>query len=298
MNDETARPTAAADPRLTRWSLDGPCTDGERLRDHLRAVHDQAAGFTQACATACRDDQGRNSYEWLCGACAPQAGEAVLDLACGSGVLLDLCRDRYPRGVDLYGIDMSAAELVLARDRLAGRGVALHEGLAHKIDMAGDGAFQAVLCHWALTLMDPIDPVLAEIGRVLAPGGLFAAIVDGPADIADGYADVSAIIEGHVRQERPHYAELGDPRVRDGRALTALARQAFHGAQVTLETEVFTAQGPPERIALEAAGFYYAAFVLSEAGRARMLDTLAAYFAAQATPGFAMPVSRLLVRMP
>ena len=39
--------------------------DSNALIEHLRTVHQEHAGFTEACASLCRDEAGRNSYEWL-----------------------------------------------------------------------------------------------------------------------------------------------------------------------------------------------------------------------------------------
>ena len=271
--------------------------DAADLRAHLLAVHEEAAGFTESCASACRDPEGRNSYDWLCAAAAPGEGASVLDLACGSGVLLELCRKRYGAHVALTGLDMSAAELELARERLYEADVSLHAGLAQSLDFAASASFDAVLCHWALTLMDPLEPVLAEVARVLRPGGVFAAIVDGPDAAATGYAEAGAIIGGHVREARADYVELGDPRARDGDALRALAASVFDRAEVSVETGVFALEDTPERLAEEASGFFYSAFVLSEDQRRAMLEDLAGFFTRQPKPRFEMPVNRMIVRV-
>ena len=73
-----------------------------------------------------------------------------------------------------------------------------------------------MLCHWALTLMDPIGPVLDEVRRVLTPEGRFAALVDGPMNTAPGYSEVHDLIYSYVQEEIPSYGEidLGDPRIR------------------------------------------------------------------------------------
>ena len=39
--------------------------DSDALVDHLRTVHQEHTGFTEECAISCRDEVGRNSYEWL-----------------------------------------------------------------------------------------------------------------------------------------------------------------------------------------------------------------------------------------
>ena len=167
-----------------------------------------------------------------------------------------------------------------------------------------------VLCHWALTLMDPVTPVLDEVRRVLADGGRFAALVDGPMEAAPGYEAVHDLIYGHVQAELPGYGEvdLGDPRVRDTDSLVELVHAAFADADVTVETGVVTMEGPSEEVAEAAAGFFYSAFVLSPERRAQMLRDLARLLTtspvtsdasrSQGTNGcFAMPVNRLLVTL-
>ena len=68
--------------------------DGKALLDHLRTVHQHHAGFTEKCASTCRDESGRNSYEWLSEIVPDINGTRVLDLACGSGPLLKILHDR------------------------------------------------------------------------------------------------------------------------------------------------------------------------------------------------------------
>ncbi|HKK37259.1 MAG TPA: class I SAM-dependent methyltransferase [Paracoccaceae bacterium] len=276
--------------------------DAEALRAHLRTVHRDHAGFTESCARACRDPEGRTSYEWLAeaaGPIAPGRRGRVLDLACGSGPLLELLHARSPE-LTLVGVDISPEELSLARARLPDGAATFLEAPAQDMAALPDGSADAVLCHWALTLMDPVAPVLDEVRRVLAPGGRFAALVDGPMDAAPGYAAAHDLIYGHVQAELPGYGEidLGDPRVRGADSLSDMVRAAFPGGAVTIETAVVSMDGPAETVAEAAAGFFYAAFVLSPARRLRMLADLAAALSAAAPTAparFAMPVNRLLV---
>ena len=88
--------------------------DSNALVDHLRTVHQEHAGFTEACASSCRDETGRNSYEWLAELVPDNEGLSVLDLACGSGPLLKILFDRN-KNLNLKGIDMCPEELALAR---------------------------------------------------------------------------------------------------------------------------------------------------------------------------------------
>ncbi|MGF1503423.1 MAG: class I SAM-dependent methyltransferase [Paracoccaceae bacterium] len=277
--------------------------DPAALVAHLRAVHRAHAGFTESCAMRCRDAAGRTSYDWLAEAVEPGRHRSLLDVACGSGPLLDLCHRRLPPDLRLIGIDMSPEELALAHARLPAGRAELVRAEAQRLDFLAEGSVDVALCHWALTLMDPVEPVLAEIARVLAPGGRFAALVDGPMAAAPGYARIHHLIYAHVQAELPDYGsvDLGDPRVRTVDGLTALVRAAFPEADLRVETGVVRMTGPAEALAEDAAGFFYAAFVLSPPARTRMLNDLAAVLS-ETAPGaqasFAMPINRLVVDLP
>ena len=187
----------------------------EALLAHLRTVHQNNAGFTEKCASSCRDKAGRNSYEWLAEIVPDVDGIRVLDLACGSGPLLKILYDRNKK-FKLKGADISPEELELAKARLPKGSVDLLELKAQNLTAIDDNSIDVVLCHWALTLMNPITPVLNEIRRVLSSGGKFAALVNGPMDAAPGYNDVYKLIYKYVQAKLPRYGEidLGDPRIR------------------------------------------------------------------------------------
>ena len=279
------------------------CPDGNALVDHLRTVHQEHTGFTEACASSCRDETGRNSYEWLAELVPDNEGLRVLDLACGSGPLLKILFDRN-KNLNLKGIDMCPEELVLAKTRLINSGVNLIESKAQNLTAINNNSIDIVLCHWALTLMDPIGPVLDEVRRVLTPEGRFAALVDGPMNTAPGYSEVHDLIYSYVQEEIPSYGEidLGDPRIRGSESLSNLAHKAFPDANVTIETNVVSMEGPVTQVAEIAAGFFYAAFVLKPEKRKLMITSLSNLLAIskESTDGerqgrFSMPISRLLV---
>ena len=277
--------------------------DGNALVNHLRTVHQEHTGFTEACASSCRDEAGRNSYEWLAELVPDNESLRVLDLACGSGPLLKILFDRN-RNLNLKGIDMCPEELALAKTRLINTGVNLIESKAQNLKGINDNSIDIVLCHWALTLMDPITPVLDEIRRVLTSEGRFAALVDGPMNAAPGYTEVHDLIYSYVQEEIPSYGEidLGDPRIRGSESLSNLVHKTFPEAYVTIETNVVSMEGPVTQVAEIAAGFFYAAFVLKSEKRKLMITSLSNLLAIskESTGGerqgrFSMPISRLLV---
>ena len=117
-----------------------------------------------------------SSYDGLAQVVTPR-GEpiTVLDLACGDGLLLSRLSQMHASGLGLIGIDMSRAELDAARSRL-GPGVALHQAMAQALPLP-DASVDCVLSHLALMLMAPVEPVIAEVRRVLKHGGVFSAVV-------------------------------------------------------------------------------------------------------------------------
>ena len=82
---------------------------------------------------------------------------------------------------------MSDVELRLARKRLAHTDIELHSGMSQYLTFIAAAAVNVILCHWALTLMDPVASVFANAKRILTTDGVFAAIIDGDAKTAPRY---------------------------------------------------------------------------------------------------------------
>ena len=99
----------------------------------------------------------------------------VLDLACGDGHLLGLLAARRQPALHLTGIDMSEAELAVARAALPAS-VRLQQGRAQALDLPS-ASVDYLVSHMALMLMDDVEQVMREMRRVLRPGGQLAAIV-------------------------------------------------------------------------------------------------------------------------
>lgn len=102
--------------------------------------------------------------DWL----GEQARGRVLEVAVGTGRNLPY----YPSGVTVTGIELSPAMLALARSRAAGArpDTVLIEGDAHHLPF-DDGSFDTVVCWLGLcTIPDP-GRAIAEMERVLVPGG-------------------------------------------------------------------------------------------------------------------------------
>ena len=136
---------------------------------------------------------------------------AVLDLGCGDGRLVDHIRLLTGDTARVDAIDLVTEEI--ERAKAWGRRADFVTGRAQQLPYA-DETFNAVLSHFAFSLMRPIEPVVAEIERVLRPQGFFAT-----AQLQRGSAreDLSSLLR--IFQEElvlsgaePRPALGGDPR--------------------------------------------------------------------------------------
>lgn len=105
-----------------------------------------------------------DSRPWACG----RAAGDVLEVAVGTGRNLPF----YPDGTRLTGVDWSPGMLVIARQRAAdlGREADLRPGDAQALDFP-DSSFDTVLCALGLCAIPDDRRAVAEMARVLRPGG-------------------------------------------------------------------------------------------------------------------------------
>ena len=104
--------------------------------------------------------------------------DTVLDLACGTGaVALELVR---MKGCSVVGVDQSPEMLAEARRRLLlvaeTRRIRLVEASARKLPFE-NGSFDGLTGAYLLRYLDDLPTGLAELGRVVRPGGT-AALLD------------------------------------------------------------------------------------------------------------------------
>jgi ubiquinone/menaquinone biosynthesis C-methylase UbiE len=107
------------------------------------------------------------------------AGELeILDVGCGTGEITARLADLYPRA-RLTGVDLIEHHLDLARTRCAGAGhrVAFQTADAFALPF-GAGAFDLVVCRHMLQAVPRPGDAIAEMVRVLRPGGRIHLLVE------------------------------------------------------------------------------------------------------------------------
>lgn len=148
-------------------------------RRYLADFHRERPGAVAAVLS--RSMAGEESpYRWLARAVSADA-TVVLDVASGSG---PMSRELARPGRMVVGLDLSAQELALAAERGPGPWI---RGDALSLPFA-EGSVQAVTSSMGLVVATPLERVIAEISRVLQPGGVLAAIAPalrplGPGDL-------------------------------------------------------------------------------------------------------------------
>jgi demethylmenaquinone methyltransferase/2-methoxy-6-polyprenyl-1,4-benzoquinol methylase len=120
----------------------------------------------------------------LVGAVEPRAGERVLDVATGTGMVAAELLARADCSV--VGIDQSAAMLTRARARFAAESssrIELIEGQAESLPFV-DGSFDALTFTYLLRYVDDPAATVAELARVVRPGGRIASLEFGVPPLA------------------------------------------------------------------------------------------------------------------
>lgn len=133
---------------------------------------------------------------------APQTGERVLDLGCGTGDLTDQIAQS---GAAVEGLDLSAAMIARAREKYPH--LTFIQGNAEVFETSHpyDAVFSNAALHW----MKNAEAVVRAIWLALKPGGRFVAELGGFGNIARLLAATESALGRPV--ENPwHFPKLGE----------------------------------------------------------------------------------------
>ncbi|MYE47554.1 MAG: class I SAM-dependent methyltransferase [Chloroflexi bacterium] len=198
---------------------------GERysMSDQQSATPDYTMGFSEEMLESLRRYTAEASAAYLLPYLRP--GLRVLDFGCGPGTISVGLANAVAPG-ELYGVDMEESQIELARS------VALASGQDNVIFRVGDvadlqfedGFFDVAHCHNVLMHIPDTAAVLAEVKRVLKPGGIIGCreMICGSCftypdfgvirQAWDMFEDLLAADDGHPqmgRELKTHFHEAG-----------------------------------------------------------------------------------------
>ena len=167
----------------------------------------------------------------------------MLDVGCGTGLFASKVRTSLPR-VEVCGVDLVSEMLAKGQTRWR-----VHRG--HVLPVQGDserlpfasGSFDIVTCANSFHHYPHQDRAVAEMGRVLRPGGRLM-IIDGYRDAPWGWFIYDVCVAG-VEGDVHHASAKRFRELMTQAGLTAVSQRVFRGPAPFLITEAIAAEPVP-----------------------------------------------------
>ena len=122
--------------------------------------------------------EGDNAEDVAFAAVAEARPQTLLDAGAGAGDFAE--RVERELGVEVIAVDISARMVSLAKERGVDAQVADVQALPF-----ADGSFDVVSANWVLYHVEDLERGIAELARVLRPGGLLVAATQGRGHLMD-----------------------------------------------------------------------------------------------------------------
>lgn len=159
----------------------------------------------------------------LIGIAGLHAGQRVLDVACGTGVVTRLAAERVGAGGTVAGLDLNPGMLAVARSETSrNSSIDWYEANAESMPFP-DGVFDVALCQMGLQFIPNKLAVLREMRRVLDTGG--RAIVTVPGPTPPLFAIMADALARHLCTKAASFCDLVFS-LHDADELTELMRSA------------------------------------------------------------------------
>lgn len=150
------------------------------------------------------------------------SGDRLLDIACGTGIVARVARERLGGARFIVGVDVSADMLAVART--VEPAVDWRRGNAGELPLRSGETFDVVVCQQGLQFFPDKPAAAAQMRRALTKGGRLAVATWRPDDEIPFFRDLRRVAERHL-------GAIADQRYSFGEAapLEALLRDAgFH----------------------------------------------------------------------
>jgi demethylmenaquinone methyltransferase/2-methoxy-6-polyprenyl-1,4-benzoquinol methylase len=154
-----------------------PERDSEEFATQVRGMFDRIAGVYDLMNSAMTAGLHHQWRERAVDRVNVGPGADALDVCCGTGDLALALRRRIGPDGRVVGCDFSEPMLDLARQKSGEEGLAVEFGWADALDLPyGDKSFDAVTVGFGARNLADLEKGLAEMARVLRPGGRLAIL--------------------------------------------------------------------------------------------------------------------------
>jgi ubiquinone/menaquinone biosynthesis C-methylase UbiE len=135
-------------------------------------------------------------------------GDRVLDVACGTGIVARVAKERLGNAGVVVGIDLSPDMLAVARDRAPG--IDWREGNASALPLQEGERFDVVVCQQGLQFFPDKPAAAAQMRRALAEGGRLAVATWRSDDEIPFFRDLRRVAERHLGPVADQRYAFGD----------------------------------------------------------------------------------------
>ena len=126
----------------------------------------------------------------------PTRDDSVIDVACGTGVVARLARERLGHDARIVGVDIAPAMLAVAQS--VEPTIDWRQGDATSLPVEPSERFTVLTCHQGLQFMPDKGAAVREMRRVLGPGGRAGVATWQSLDDLPAMRELNAVVEQHV----------------------------------------------------------------------------------------------------
>lgn len=200
------------------------------------------------------------------------AGQRMLDVACGTGIVARLAQESLGQAVRIVGVDLNPQMLAVARE--IAPAIDWRQGNAGALPVEAGEQFDVVVCQQGLQFFPDKLAAAREMRRVLAQDGRLAVATWSPLDQIPFLQELHRVAQWHLGPVVDRRHGFGDPTELE----RLLSGAGFHAVQVDTVSLTTRLSDPAAFVHLNAlalVGMSPASSAMDEAKRAQVAASIA-----------------------